>query len=89
MFDDFLPIPDAESLPFYPLVLQLVVCVYHEIGKVNTGIVLNRMPARESCLTPRVTDPGQPRAVPIGGGDVDALSARPGMPQTHIYARHT
>ena len=26
MFDDFLPIPDAESLPFYPLVLKLVVC---------------------------------------------------------------
>ena len=27
MFDDFLPIPDAESLPFYPLVFKLVVCV--------------------------------------------------------------
>ena len=29
MFDDFLPImiPDGESLPFYPLVLNLVVCV--------------------------------------------------------------
>ena len=27
MFDNFLPIPDAESLPFYPLVLNLVVCV--------------------------------------------------------------
>ena len=29
MFDNFLPIPagDAESLPFYPLVLKLVVCV--------------------------------------------------------------
>ena len=27
MFDDFLPIPDAESLPFYPLELKLVVCV--------------------------------------------------------------
>ena len=26
MFDDFLPIPDAESLPFYTLVLKLVVC---------------------------------------------------------------
>ena len=26
MFDNFLPIPDAESLPFYPLVLKLVVC---------------------------------------------------------------
>ena len=25
MFDDFLPFPDAESLPFYPLVLKLVV----------------------------------------------------------------
>ena len=24
---NFLPIPDAESLPFYPLVLKLVVCV--------------------------------------------------------------
>ena len=28
MFDNFLPIPDAESLPFYPLVLKLVGCVY-------------------------------------------------------------
>ena len=28
MFDDFLPIPDAESLPFCPLVLKLVVCIY-------------------------------------------------------------
>ena len=27
MFDYFLPIPDAESLPFYSLVLKLVVCV--------------------------------------------------------------
>ena len=27
MFDNFLPIPDAESLPFYPLVLKLVVRV--------------------------------------------------------------
>ena len=27
MFDDFLPITDAESLPLYPLVLKLVVCV--------------------------------------------------------------
>ena len=26
MFDNFLPIPDAESLPFYPLVLKLAVC---------------------------------------------------------------
>ena len=26
MFDHFLPIPDAESLPFYPLVVNLVVC---------------------------------------------------------------
>ena len=25
MFDNFQPIPDAESLPFYPLVLKLVV----------------------------------------------------------------
>ena len=35
MFDNFLPIPDAESLPFYPLVLKLVVCVArrkHTIG---------------------------------------------------------
>ena len=29
-FDDFLPIPDAESLPFYPLVLKLVVCAFEE-----------------------------------------------------------
>ena len=27
MFDYFLPIPDAESLPFYHLVLKLVLCV--------------------------------------------------------------
>ena len=27
MFTHFLPIPDAESLPFYPLVIKLVVCV--------------------------------------------------------------
>ena len=27
MFDNFLPIPDAESLPFYPSVLNLVACV--------------------------------------------------------------
>ena len=27
MFDDFLSIPDAESLPFYPLVLKPVVCI--------------------------------------------------------------
>ena len=27
MFDNFLPIPDAESLPFYPSVLKLVLCV--------------------------------------------------------------
>ena len=27
MFDNFLPIPDAEFLPFYPLVLKLAVCV--------------------------------------------------------------
>ena len=26
MFDNFLPIPDAESLRFYPLVLKLVAC---------------------------------------------------------------
>ena len=26
MFDNFLAVPDAESLPFYPLVLKLVVC---------------------------------------------------------------
>ena len=28
MFDNFLPIIVAESLPFYPLVLKLVVCAY-------------------------------------------------------------
>ena len=27
MIDNFLPIPYAESLPFYPSVLKLVVCV--------------------------------------------------------------
>ena len=33
MLDNFLPIPedpDAESLPFYPLVLKLVVCAGHQ-----------------------------------------------------------
>ena len=30
MFDNFLPILDAESLPFYPLVLKLVVCAFEE-----------------------------------------------------------
>ena len=28
MLDDFLPIPDAKSLPFYPSVLKLVVLRY-------------------------------------------------------------
>ena len=32
--------------------------LYHEIGKVITGIVPHWMQARESCLTPRETDPG-------------------------------
>ena len=31
MFDDFLPTPDAESLPVYPLVLKLVVCMFHAL----------------------------------------------------------
>ena len=30
MFDDFLPIPDVESQPFYPLVLKIVVCANGE-----------------------------------------------------------
>ena len=29
LFYNFLPIPDAESLTFYPLVLKLVVCDRH------------------------------------------------------------
>ena len=33
MFDDFLPILDAESLPFYPLVLKLVVCTSEYYGQ--------------------------------------------------------
>ena len=33
MFDDFLPIPDAESLPFYPLVLKLVVSVRQNLQR--------------------------------------------------------
>ena len=33
MFDDFLPIPDAESLPFYPLVLKLVVSVRQNLPR--------------------------------------------------------
>ena len=32
MFDNFLPIPDTESLPFYPLVLKLVVCVVYPMN---------------------------------------------------------
>ena len=28
MIDNFLPIPDAESLPSYPLVLKLIVCEF-------------------------------------------------------------
>ena len=32
MVDNFLPIPDAESLPFYPLVLKLVVCAILVMG---------------------------------------------------------
>ena len=31
MFDNFQPIPDAESLPFYPLVLKLVECVPRQL----------------------------------------------------------
>ena len=38
-----------------PVLTQIL---YHEIGKVNTGIVPHRMPARESFLTPLETDPG-------------------------------
>ena len=42
MFDNFLPIPDAEFLPFYPLVLKLAVCVraHGPVGggaRANTG----------------------------------------------------
>ena len=38
-----------------PVLSQIL---YHEIGKVNTGIVQHWMPARESCLTRHETDPG-------------------------------
>ena len=37
-----------------PVLTQIL---YHEIGKVITGNVPHWMPARESCLTPRKTDP--------------------------------
>ena len=43
MFDDFLPIPDAESLPFYHLALKLVVFVYPTSVKIfflQSGITL-------------------------------------------------
>ena len=32
MLDNFLLIPDAESLAFYPLVLKLVVCVLQDVS---------------------------------------------------------
>ena len=41
MLDSFLPIPDAESLPFYPSELKLVVCV------LPTVQALLRMPAHD------------------------------------------
>ena len=46
MFDDFLPIPDAESLPFYPLVLKLVVCVLGMAGA--SGVTVPRALALSS-----------------------------------------
>ena len=32
MLDNFQPIPDADSLPFYPLVLKLVMCMSAKLG---------------------------------------------------------
>ena len=51
MFDNFLPILDAESLPFYPLVLKLVVCVWnhHELVWMVWKKVAKRIPRRSGC----------------------------------------
>ena len=43
-------------------------------------------------MTPRNipgVEPEPQRTVPIGGSNVYALMARPGMPQTHNYDLHT
>ena len=45
MLDNFLPIPDAEPLPFYPLVLKLVVCdVVLPVQDANTLLVQREIP---------------------------------------------
>ena len=44
MFENFLPIPDAESLPFYSLVLKLVVCeseIFHFFLKLRHQLISN------------------------------------------------
>ena len=46
MLDDFLPIPDAESLPFYPPESKLVVCVLRRLAQRLASVKVE-----ESCLT--------------------------------------
>ena len=53
MFDDFLPNPDAESLPFYPLVLKLVVCVSLATGGPKLGNYSLIITASITSLNPR------------------------------------
>ena len=44
MLDNFLPIPDAESLPFYPSVLKLVVCTRTKSRNVATLLAVKFSP---------------------------------------------
>ena len=60
MLDNFLPIPDAESLPFYPSVLKLVVCERHRPEPRGRG--RPRGPSRDSTQTRRVTRKPEARA---------------------------
>ena len=54
--DNFLPIPDAESLPFYPSVLKLVVCVSSHCDESRQS-----PPAAAALTVPRpVTVTGKP-----------------------------
>ena len=46
MLDNFLPIPDAESLPFYPSVLKQVVCAANFLRRRVAGIHALQWPCR-------------------------------------------
>ena len=51
MLDNFISIPDAESLPFYPLVLKLVVCFVKIVSIEDAGDILQTFGnVRISCL---------------------------------------